>query len=302
MKDYQLTHFAVLDVQGVPLDEAYKITTVTDVPCHLWARMTWTPPRRHTTPSYVRGLLLTGDVRFCFVVYEDNEQIEAGDTLTHTWIKDSWPICQTRWFYFVGSIDGAPVVSETCFFEFHYPDKPPPPVYTSIILEVVTDGYETGIRSIVPRDAPNHFDLVKTEDSWFDPAWGMYGIHWGFYVYERYLYNDGFYRDLYTLENPPYFTQPITKLTLHSRLGRNSYTYGKYKFSLRISGITYDTAEANLRPGFEWESHDYLVNPATGAAWSRDEIKRLQAGIVLGKEGGVGRAVCDKLYAEIILG
>ncbi len=302
MEDYKKTHFAVLDVVGVPLDAAYSITATTDVPCHLWARMSWTPPRRHSLPSMLRGLRITGDIRFCFVVYEDNEQLEAGDTIIHTWVKDNWPVCQTRWFYFIGSIDDAPVVSETCFFEFHYPDKPPPPVYTSIILEVTADGTETGIRDEWLHVPPTHWDKVRTEDAIFDPSWGMFGFHYPNYVFERYLYNDDFFRDLYTLENPPYFLQPVTKLTLHGKLGRNLYPYGKYKFSLRGSGITYDTTEANLQPGLEWESHDYPLNPFTSAPWARDEIKDLEIGIVLGKEGANGRAVCDKLYAEIILG
>ena len=302
MADFKETHFAVLDVQGIPLDDAYQITAVTDVPCHLYCRMTWTPPRKHSTPSYRRGLFLTGDIRFCFVVYEDNEQLEAGDTYIHTWIKDAWPVCQTRWFYFVGEIAGAPVVSETAIFEFHYPDKPPPPVYTSIILEVTDDGSETSIRDEWLHTPPGHWDKVRTADAIWDPTWGLHGFHYPNYVFEKWEYNDDFYRDLYTLENPPFFTQPVTRLTLHGRLGRNKYPHGKYKFSLRTHGLTYDTDEVSLRVGLEWESHDFPLNPFTSKPWSRQEVKDLEIGIVLGKELSVGRAVCDKLYAQLVLG
>ncbi|MBA7707830.1 hypothetical protein ES703_116713 [subsurface metagenome] len=89
--------------------------------------MTTTPPRKHALPSYRRGLYLQGDIRFCFVVYEDNEQDEPGDTLIHTFNKPAWPICETRWFYFIGTIAGVPVVSESPIFTFHFPAPPPEP-------------------------------------------------------------------------------------------------------------------------------------------------------------------------------
>ncbi|GAH84088.1 unnamed protein product, partial [marine sediment metagenome] len=57
----------------------------------------------------------------------DNEQEEAGDTLSHTWLKSNWPVCETRWFYFVGSQGGTPSVSETAIFKFHFPAPPPEP-------------------------------------------------------------------------------------------------------------------------------------------------------------------------------
>ncbi|GAH77228.1 unnamed protein product, partial [marine sediment metagenome] len=63
-------------------------------------------------------------IRFCFVVYEDNEQVEAGDTLTHTWLKAAWPVCETRWFYFIGNIAGVGSVSESPIFKFHFPAPP----------------------------------------------------------------------------------------------------------------------------------------------------------------------------------
>jgi len=67
------------------------------------------------------------DVRFCFVVYEDNEQAEAGDTLVHTFVKDKWPVCERRWFYFIGNIAGISSVSESPIFQFHFPAPPPEP-------------------------------------------------------------------------------------------------------------------------------------------------------------------------------
>jgi len=127
MPDFKANHWALLDLQYEYLDDGFKLTATTDVPCHLFCRMTTTPPRKHVLPSRRRGTRFTGDIRFCFVVYEDNEQVEEGDTLTHTWNKTSWPVCETRWFYFVGTQGGTTSVSETAMFKFHFPAPPPEP-------------------------------------------------------------------------------------------------------------------------------------------------------------------------------
>ena len=61
-------YFGVLDVQYSYLDDGYTIVATTDVPCHLYLRMTDKPPLRHVLPSIRRGLMVTGDIRFCFTV------------------------------------------------------------------------------------------------------------------------------------------------------------------------------------------------------------------------------------------
>lgn len=119
--------WAGLDLQYEYLDDGFKLTFHTDVPCHLFCRMTTTPPRRHSLPSMRRGLRISGDIRFCFVVYEDNEQQEPGDTLIHTFVKDAWPVCERRWFYFIGRVYGDTSPSESPIFEFHFPAPPPEP-------------------------------------------------------------------------------------------------------------------------------------------------------------------------------
>ncbi|MBA7652322.1 hypothetical protein ES703_60152 [subsurface metagenome] len=124
---FHQSHWFLKDLQYTYLDDGFTLVATTDVPCHLFARMTTTPPRKHALPSYRRGLYLQGDIRFCFVVYEDNEQAEAGDTLIHTFAKSAWPVCETRWFYFLGTIAGISSPSESPIFEFHFPAPPPEP-------------------------------------------------------------------------------------------------------------------------------------------------------------------------------
>lgn len=119
--------WAALNLEYEYLDDGFKLTLHTDVPCHCYCRMTTTPPRKHVKPVMTRGLRTTGDIRFCFVVYEDNEQEEEGDTLIHTFLKPNWPVCETRWFYFVGVAYGDTSESETAIFKFHFPAPPPEP-------------------------------------------------------------------------------------------------------------------------------------------------------------------------------
>jgi len=85
------------------LPDGFRIILTTDIPCHLYMRWTLIEPEVHKIPTYRRGIALPADKRFCFVAWEENEQEEIGDTTTHTFTKLDWPLCQTRWFYFVGT-------------------------------------------------------------------------------------------------------------------------------------------------------------------------------------------------------
>ncbi|MBA7589986.1 hypothetical protein ES708_32085 [subsurface metagenome] len=58
-------------------------------------------------------------VRWCFVNWKENEQEEPGDTLVHTFIKPDWPVCQTRWFYFLGTKQAEESPSASPIFHLH---------------------------------------------------------------------------------------------------------------------------------------------------------------------------------------
>jgi len=106
--------------------DGYKVTFVTDNLCHLFMRWTLIPPQQHIIPRYRRGVWLFDDKRFCFVAYHENEQLEAGDTYVHTFIKNGWPVCQTRWFYFVGTKQAEQQPSTSPIFTKHRYYVPPP--------------------------------------------------------------------------------------------------------------------------------------------------------------------------------
>jgi len=113
-------YFSVRDIQYTLLCDGYIIVVTTDTPCHLYMRWTTIKPQYQTVPLLRRGIAMHGDRTFCFVAYRDNEQEEAGDTLTHTFIKTDWPICQTRYFYFWGKVGALVCTSTTAIFELHF--------------------------------------------------------------------------------------------------------------------------------------------------------------------------------------
>ena len=112
-------HFSVRDVNFHSSTKGVRIIVYTDVPCHLWCRQTKKEPHIHTKPVYRRGMWLNDDVRFCFTVFTDFEQYEAGDTLIHTFWKIGWPVCTTEWLYFFASVSGVFSVSTSPLFEWH---------------------------------------------------------------------------------------------------------------------------------------------------------------------------------------
>jgi len=124
-------HISVRDIDFHASTIGVRIRVTTDAPCHLWVRLSSQTPRIHKKPSLRRGVAFAEDVRFCFTVFEDNEQEEPGDTVDHTWWKPDWPVCTTKWLYVWGSRSGEVCVSTTAPFKYHNdgvdPIEPPPP-------------------------------------------------------------------------------------------------------------------------------------------------------------------------------
>lgn len=115
--------------------EGVKLTVVSDIPVHLYMRWTIHDPWKHPMLVKKRGAWVCILARRCFVDYHDNEQIEAGDTFSHTFIKEPWPVCQTRWFYFYGSKQTEDQPSESPIFKYHRKKTPVPPELELVIYE-----------------------------------------------------------------------------------------------------------------------------------------------------------------------
>ena len=140
-------YISVRDIQTEYIWDGFKITLITDVPSHLYMRWSINPPRIHDKPVYRRGIFMHGDRYFCFTVYQDNEQEEAGDTLSHTFIKHDWPHCSTRYFYFWGEVSGVACQSTTAIFKLHFEKEkaPPPPEYMDIFNSIEPQLFTVGI-------------------------------------------------------------------------------------------------------------------------------------------------------------
>ena len=119
-----LLNWAIQDIQQILSVTGYIIIVTTFQACHLWMRWTTTEPEEHIIPRTLRGVPIQSDKRFCFVNFIDNEQKEAGDTLIHTFVKEPWAICETRWFYFHGRVAGETSPSTSAIFKKHRPYDP----------------------------------------------------------------------------------------------------------------------------------------------------------------------------------
>ncbi|MBA7637424.1 hypothetical protein ES703_45068 [subsurface metagenome] len=115
-----ISNWAVPAIDLEDLLDGVIIKVTTDIPCHLYMRWTTTKPEVHNIQVYRRGLAIRLDKRFCFVTWHENEQEEEGDTYIHTFTKKGWPSCETRWFYFVGTVAQEQQPSTSPIFSYHF--------------------------------------------------------------------------------------------------------------------------------------------------------------------------------------
>ncbi len=122
-----MANWALLSLISFVTGDGFLIEAKTDVQCHLWLRYSKNYPEIHKIPVLVRGITIKQDVRFCHDVYHDNEQFQSGDTLTHTFLKESWPCDELRYYYFWGTIAGQYSPSNTAIFDDKRVCPPPSP-------------------------------------------------------------------------------------------------------------------------------------------------------------------------------
>ncbi|MBA7548860.1 hypothetical protein ES705_41328 [subsurface metagenome] len=162
-------HLSVRDVQFHASETGVRIRAWTDVPAHLWVRLSRRKPRVHIIPAYRRGIQINDDLRFCFTVFEDNEQNEWGDTLEHTWWKEDWPFCTTKYLYFFGSVAGEMCVSTTAPFKYHNDGAAPEPPWGLIFHEPWTRTFPPGVEMEQIFREPWGKEPPVTEQKVFEP-------------------------------------------------------------------------------------------------------------------------------------
>ena len=152
-----------------PSTAGVRIVTTTDIACHLYCRLSPKKPWIHKKPSLRRGVQFAEDVRFCFTVYEDNEQYEAGDTCEHTWYKTDWPVCQTKYFYFWGTIGIEVSVSTTPFFKYHNDGVSPVVPWLMIFQEPWTEGVGPPIQTELVFYEPWTYETPPWQQVFYEP-------------------------------------------------------------------------------------------------------------------------------------
>ena len=140
--DPPLPNWCILLVTQTPTATGYKITCWTNVPCHLYMFWTNEEPQKHMRTRIVRGLSVLDTPAYCFVHWHQNEQEEAGDTIYHTFIKEPWPECETRWYTFRALVNNEWTTSAAPIFKKHRG------AYTEPVLIIEHDPAATGLYSL----------------------------------------------------------------------------------------------------------------------------------------------------------
>ncbi len=120
-----MNNFAVLNIAYSHLPTAIVISITTNNPCHLTCYYSEKKPHRHKTSRTDRGLTLPWGAYYCFVSWKSVEQLEPGDTLTHTFQIPDWSYCQTKYFAFRGTVASELSPSVSCLFKHHHPGAIP---------------------------------------------------------------------------------------------------------------------------------------------------------------------------------
>lgn len=114
-----IANFTILDVQMENTTTGIKFLVTTNVPCFLKMYWTASEPLKHATEMLLRGAFWKNRIRFCFVNWHENNQVEESDSVYHTFIKEPWPHCETRWFIFRAKVDGVWSPSVSAIFKHH---------------------------------------------------------------------------------------------------------------------------------------------------------------------------------------
>ena len=115
-----MNNFAVMSISYTNTEDTMIVTVVSNNPCHLTCYYTFKEPLQHYTERVVRGLIVPWGTYFCFVAWKTVEQIEAGDTITHTFHIPGLVYCQTVFFTFRGTVAGVLSPSVAAIFKRHF--------------------------------------------------------------------------------------------------------------------------------------------------------------------------------------
>lgn len=118
-----IDNFAAIGIDFLHLTNATLIRLSTNVPCHLTCYWTKEQPLKHPTHAIIRGMPMMSSTYFCFVAWKTVEQLEAGDTLYHTFAVPDWAPEQVRWFTIKGEVNALDSPSVGPIFKHTHPGQ-----------------------------------------------------------------------------------------------------------------------------------------------------------------------------------
>lgn len=94
----------------------------------------------------------------------------------------------------------------------------------------------------------------------------------------------------------------INSVKVYARCRNYYYTANALRMVIRSGTTNYYSSYIQLSTSYDTKSVTYNTNPASGSAWTWDDIDSLQAGVELGqwsagKDGDA--AICTQIYVEV---
>jgi len=109
--------------------------------------------------------------------------------------------------------------------------------------------------------------------------------------------------DIYSLSSPWSNICNIYSVSVHCRaLKAALWTVGRAKLVLRTYGTDYEGPENTVSSSWTEYSSEWATNPATGLAWTWDEIEQLEAGLSLQTSSPASRVQCTQVWVDVAYG
>lgn len=286
-----MNNFAVVSLDFTHFATSVCVKTMTNTPCHLTLYLSEVKPKRHKDTRTLRGLVIPWGAYFCFVAWTPFDQLEPGDTYSHTHLIPDWLECSTKYFCLKGTIAGIDSPSISPIFEHHNPGG----LYNPTLLRPSAPGDDCaplldGNGDVCPLHYKNVDDIISDAD-----VTCLIGN----------TINQWYYWDLYNIPDIPLLVPPISRVVLVARFRRQGgYAYVHLaKLILKTYGTRYESpAISGLTDTYTWSYWTHYVNPFTSLPWTAADINSLQIGVALRKYSGVGWGAigyCTQLFMEI---
>jgi prepilin-type N-terminal cleavage/methylation domain-containing protein len=110
--------------------------------------------------------------------------------------------------------------------------------------------------------------------------------------------SNSFATDVYLIDDPPATTCPIIAVRVYCR-ARRTQSQGSVMPTVYVNGTEYNGSSQALTQSYVNYSHEWTVNPNTGASWTWPEITYLQAGVALRGQNVNFPARCTQIWVEV---